>query len=218
MIRKIVSGLILMAVVGMSWGSAQAYLAYTNRTDFTAQGSIAENFGFTGIGTGDMVSPFSPTPGVTYTNDVNTVLDSNSGFNNALNVFVNGILNPDLLIPGPITAQVNGTYNMLGFELGSLLNADSSITLNLTTSLTTLSFSLPVTDVGAGMKFYGFVTEGFEGYITGFSLVGNAPAITNVTLGTATAVPEPSTYLLLCLSLGVVGYARKKMTRHSVVG
>ncbi len=27
----------------------------------------------------------------------------------------------------------------------------------------------------------------------------------------ATAVPEPSTYALLCISLGVVGYARKKM-------
>ncbi len=32
-------------------------------------------------------------------------------------------------------------------------------------------------------------------------------------LGTSTAVPEPSTYLLLCLSLGAVGFARKRLSR-----
>jgi hypothetical protein len=35
----------------------------------------------------------------------------------------------------------------------------------------------------------------------------------SVTVLDASAVPEPSTYLLLCLSLGVVGYARTRMNR-----
>ena len=33
------------------------------------------------------------------------------------------------------------------------------------------------------------------------------------TLYQPSAVPEPSTYALLCISLGVVGYARKRMVR-----
>jgi hypothetical protein len=46
--------------------------------------------------------------------------------------------------------------------------------------------------------------------------------LTNITAGTATptaeitnasAVPEPSTYALLCISLGVVGFVRKKMVK-----
>ena len=32
--------------------------------------------------------------------------------------------------------------------------------------------------------------------------------------GGANAVPEPSTYALLCISLGVVGYARKRMGKQ----
>jgi hypothetical protein len=42
------------------------------------------------------------------------------------------------------------------------------------------------------------------------------PAGGNATYGqldNLNTVPEPSTYLLLCLSLGVVGYARRRMTR-----
>ena len=34
--------------------------------------------------------------------------------------------------------------------------------------------------------------------------------------GPATTVPEPSTYALLCISLGVMGYARKRMTKNEV--
>ncbi len=32
----------------------------------------------------------------------------------------------------------------------------------------------------------------------------------------STAVPEPSTYALLCISMGVVGFARKKMTKTAI--
>ena len=39
-------------------------------------------------------------------------------------------------------------------------------------------------------------------------------AVRSGVLSGATAVPEPSTYALLCISLGVVGYARKKMGKQ----
>jgi PEP-CTERM motif len=35
----------------------------------------------------------------------------------------------------------------------------------------------------------------------------------DMAIGPATAVPEPSTYALLCISLGVVGFVRKKMVK-----
>lgn len=99
---------------------------------------------------------------------------------------------------------------MLAFELGTLLGADSTISLVLTTNLTTYPpVTLSITDVSAGMTFFGYVATGAGEYFTGFTLDGGAPAITNVTLGN-TAVPEPTTYLLLCISLGIVGYARKR--------
>ena len=47
-----------------------------------------------------------------------------------------------------------------------------------------------------------------------FNSSGNALGSFNMQLSTvAAAVPEPSTYALLCISLGVVGYARKKMMK-----
>ncbi len=81
------------------------------------------------------------------------------------------------------------------------------------------------------------------GYVSGFSLSGSSTwnnqtyATLGVTLGTSTtwnwgtgatadsltvhigpaaptAVPEPTTYALLCISLGVVGFARKKMKHN----
>ena len=35
--------------------------------------------------------------------------------------------------------------------------------------------------------------------------------VSTITFYTPSAVPEPSTYALLCISLGVVGFARKKL-------
>jgi PEP-CTERM motif len=59
----------------------------------------------------------------------------------------------------------------------------------------------------------GAYTQGTQ--VTGFSggffkAIGNAPG------APPAAVPEPSTYALLCLSMGVVGFARKKMTKTAV--
>ena len=44
------------------------------------------------------------------------------------------------------------------------------------------------------------------------NLVGGTKVLT-VEVSNATAVPEPSTYALLCISLGVVGFVRKKMIK-----
>lgn len=58
------------------------------------------------------------------------------------------------------------------------------------------------------------------GMATGAISFDSGVSLSNLTLGSAiqtaeitaaTAVPEPSTYALLCISLGVVGFARKRM-------
>ncbi len=41
----------------------------------------------------------------------------------------------------------------------------------------------------------------------------NQDALASITV-TSSVVPEPSTYVLLCLSLGVVGYARKNVAKN----
>jgi hypothetical protein len=52
----------------------------------------------------------------------------------------------------------------------------------------------------------------FTGGATLSNLVFDAGAST-ATFSGVSAVPEPSTYALLCISLGVVGYARRKMVK-----
>ena len=54
------------------------------------------------------------------------------------------------------------------------------------------------TDNGASFTYYGNVIGGLN---------------MQLSTGGSAAVPEPSTYALLCISLGVVGYARKKMMK-----
>jgi hypothetical protein len=49
--------------------------------------------------------------------------------------------------------------------------------------------------------------------VIGYGSVGEAN-INGMQLD-ATAVPEPSTYILLGIALGVVGYARKRMNKQS---
>ena len=56
----------------------------------------------------------------------------------------------------------------------------------------------------------------FDGGVT-LSNLGKGSAIPTTAITTASAVPEPSTYALLCLGLGVLGYARKRMNKATPV-
>jgi hypothetical protein len=48
-----------------------------------------------------------------------------------------------------------------------------------------------------------------------FAFYGDLAGSLNMQVSTgAAAVPEPSTYALLCIGLGVVGYARRKMGKQ----
>ncbi len=225
MLRKMLAGLAMMAVVGCLGGTARASVAfYDNRAAFNAQGPIVENYGFedfTGSVSYDPGSPWT-SHGITYAATQNTIIAPTyvygTGpepdylpllFGNTSNFFAS---NYDSLIPGTIEYRDLGQYYMLGFDLAGVLNSDP-VAVTVNTNQGSYTDTLTVTDVSVGMTFYGFVATGVDEYITDFTLNGTggvSPALDNVTLG---AVPEPSTYLLLCLSLGAVGYARRRMTK-----
>ncbi len=97
----------------------------------------------------------------------------------------------------------------LGIGDGSLnallVNADSAATSTYDLASTyTSTGELGYTPNGVYTTTMGnLVTTGASGNAT-----------FTATLGGPAAVPEPSTYVLLCISLGVVGYARKKMVKR----
>ena len=87
-------------------------------------------------------------------------------------------------------------------------NYDSiSTPFNAANPLNSILSGTNVDNSSSGLSF------AFTGGATLSNLVFDAGAST-ATFSGANAVPEPSTYLLLTISLGAVGYARKKMTRR----
>ncbi len=64
-------------------------------------------------------------------------------------------------------------------------------------------------NVSLGIGYLTFTSNGIDQVLADFAFTnaGNATA----TITDSSAVPEPTTYLLLCLSLGVVGVVRRKL-------
>lgn len=195
--------------------SADASLSLINdRAAFESQGTIAYNYGFedyTGLALYYPGQPWT-THGVTYTSAQNLIVGPTFSTGSATNVLVNNT-------SAPLTASINGAYNMFAVDLG-VLRTTAPLDFQLQTTAGTYLYSgLGVPNVSArpGSSFYGFIASGGESF-TGFTISRTVnsswAAIDNVTLGnareTSESIPEPSTLILLGGALGAIGLARKK--------
>ena len=108
-------------------------------------------------------------------------------------------------VPSNFGSGVGGTVpasaysgNLFGFDYGSLV-VPSGYTSGSPLSGTATFGNKTFADIG--------ITPGTYTWT-----VPNDSITLNI--NNASAVPEPSTYALLCISLGVVGYARKRMKKE----
>ena len=118
---------------------------------------------------------------------------------------------------------VTGTY--LPFTFGAtlsdyLLTSGSKYALVInTSSATTVNVQNFDAVYNTGLSGWTWIKND-RNIGAGWTALSTAPNASNnfaMILNASTVVPEPSTYALLCLSLGVVAYARKRMVKQDEV-
>jgi hypothetical protein len=198
-----------VAFVAISLLSAPSLADVTlfgDRVAYSGSGTIVENYGFEDLNTSatGFVFPGDPwtTHGVTYTTGHNMIVGPSAGLGETSNVFTN---NSGGSISGAFGSQ---QYNLFGFNLGNIFGNDTA-TVVLTTNLGSYSFlglAAPYILTQPAMSFVGFKAAAGE-YFTAFSIAPQSSfaAMDNVTLGFASAVPEPSSCALFLVGLGILG-------------
>lgn len=198
-----IGSLILGILIIFSADANAALISYSDRATFESQGNISQYYDFEDFGAYPAY-PGTPwtTHGVTYSSQQNTVFFGSLGGNPPV---VSHVLTTNYWLY--ISGSLDTTSQMLGFDLAVLFATavPGNVTLNVLTNQATYTLgNLGLPDVSSGEKFFGFVSTGAE-RIVGFSLTsdtwGTGPTIDNVTLGTTTAVPEPTTYFLLLVGI-----------------
>lgn len=217
------SGFLLLTMTGVANADVTTY---SDRSSFTAQGSIAviSNFQDYGGVTKDPAGysfpgdPFDRGD-VRYTSLQNMIIGpGDAGYTTTEPLIANSYWSP---LTGDI-ATAPHQYTMFGFDIAQY-NAEghssSPITITVYTNAYDYTYSgltVPSTS-GGTLAFKGYIASSGE-YFTGFKITadngdyGNAPGITNVTLGSP--APEPSTYALL----GIGGLLVALRFRKSGVG
>ena len=107
------------------------------------------------------------------------------------------------------TALIANRYDLLGFNAGNFRGSSTAL-FSIVTDVATYDFHFDVLtyrDHGT-LTFFGFQATGGE-YIKSFAWSGpGATGLTDIQIGTATAVPEPGTLALFGIGLAGIGLAR----------
>jgi hypothetical protein len=200
--------LLILALLAVACPAQATLTIYTDRTTFSAQGTIEYNYGFadfTGSAFYHLGTPWT-THGVTYTNSANLIVGPSSSYGPDENVICNDNWTP-------FTASFASNYTMFGADIG-VLGDTGPVDLHLVTNLATYDYYglvVPNVNTFPYSLFLGGVLTGGEYFISG-SLDGlyweYAPAITNVTVGYAGVfAPLPPSLLLFGSALlGLVAW------------
>jgi hypothetical protein len=107
------------------------------------------------------------------------------------------------------TTTGTGTDSNLGYQL----TTPEDLALYIGTG----NIDITMASDWGGTVPIGAVPPGNASWTTTPSMSGNGTTGSYTVTYDYTATPEPSTYALLCISMGVVGFARKKMKKASAV-
>ncbi len=180
---------------------------FNNRASFEALGTMAYNSNFADFGTG-FGYPGDPfTRGdVTYTSAQNLSVGADTGYSvgSYQTVMSNNWWSP---LTGTIATAT--PYTLFGFD-AAVTSGPVDITVSTNQGSYVFSgLSLPNGSSAANFAFEGFQATGVGEYFTGFRIdtVGGTylPGITNVAVGTVSAVPEMETYAMMLAGLGLMG-------------
>lgn len=127
---------------------------------------------------------------------------------------------------GSIDVNISGNYQLASFLFGRFNPGSRNQPISVTTNLGTYNFLVPMGTIfsGAPFTFAGFAATGEE-RITRVSFAGVSPegfgtstAIAEIGLGNrgaVSAVPEPSTWMMLIFGFGFIGSALRKKKMHT---
>ena len=118
------------------------------------------------------------------------------------------------------TATLTGAFEVYSFNMNNGKNSQGFTKQGtyITLLANTQPADITLYDLASAYTSTGTQSINFKAYPTTMGNLTLTSAAENATftavLGGPAAVPEPSTYALLCISLGVVGYARRKMGKQ----